>query len=147
VRLVCGDARDDRAERRVVERVRDRALDIARRARIRVVLSEVDAAHAGSVLALGFPDRVAVRRSQLGQFQLRTGGGAWVGKDDPLACEPFVVAADLDGNRTSARIRLAASTPRNSRWPSPTTSTGASRSCGTSSATTSSSASRPDSAT
>jgi len=92
----------------VVERVRDRALDIARRARIRVVLSEVDAAHAGSVLALGFPDRVAVRRSQLGQFQLRTGGGAWVGKDDPLAREPFVVAADLDGNRTSARIRLAA---------------------------------------
>ena len=108
VRLVCGDARDDRAERRVVERVRDRGLDIARRARIRVVLSEVDAAHAGSVLALGFPDRVAVRRSQLGQFQLRTGGGAWVGKDDPLAREPFVVAADLDGNRTSARIRLAA---------------------------------------
>ncbi len=108
VRLVCGDDRDDRADRRVVERVRDRAFDIARRARIRIVLDEVDAAHAGSVLALGFPDRVAVRRSQLGQFQLRTGGGAWVGKDDPLAREPFVVAADLDGNRTSARIRLAA---------------------------------------
>ena len=46
--------------------------------------------------------------SQVGQFQLRTGGGAWVGKDDPLAREQFVVAADLDGNRTSARIRLGA---------------------------------------
>ena len=108
VRLVCGDERDDRADRRVIERVRDRALDIARRARVRIVLHEVDAAHAGSVLALGFPDRVGTRRSQLGQFQLRTGGGAWVAKDDPLAREPFVVAADLDGNRTSARIRLGA---------------------------------------
>jgi ATP-dependent helicase HrpB len=108
VRLVCGDTRDDRADRRVIERVRDRALDIARRARVRLVFDEVDAAHTGSVLALGFPDRVATRRSQLGQFQLRTGGGAWVGKDDPLAREPFVVAADLDGNRTSARVRLGA---------------------------------------
>ncbi len=108
VRLVCGDERDDRADRRVIERVRDRALDIARRARIRLVLADVDAAHTGSVLALGFPDRVATRRSQLGQFQLRTGGGAWVAKDDPLAREPFVVAADLDGNRTSARVRLGA---------------------------------------
>ncbi|MFN6119892.1 MAG: ATP-dependent helicase HrpB, partial [Actinomycetes bacterium] len=108
VRLVCGDTRDDRADRRVIERVRDRALDIARRARVRLVFDEVDAAHTGSVLALGFPDRVATRRSQLGQFQLRTGGGAWVGKDDPLAREPFVVEADLDCNRTSARVRLGA---------------------------------------
>ena len=108
VRLVCGDARDDRADRRVVERVRDRALDLAARARIRLVLRDVDPAHCGSVLALGYPDRIAVRRSQLGQFQLRTGGGAWVAKDDPLAHDPFIVAADLDGNRTSARVRLGA---------------------------------------
>jgi ATP-dependent helicase HrpB len=108
VRVVCGDGSDERADRRIVERVRDRALDIARRAGVRLVLHEVDAAHTGSVLALGYPDRVAARRSQLGQFQLRTGSGAWVSKDDPLAREDFVVAADLDGNRTSARIRLAA---------------------------------------
>ncbi|MEX1106744.1 MAG: ATP-dependent helicase HrpB [Ilumatobacteraceae bacterium] len=108
VRLVSGDERDDRADRRVIERVRDRALDIARRARVRVVLADVDADHSGSVLALAFPDRVGVRRSQPGQFQLRTGGGAWVAKDDPLAREEFIVAADLDGNRTTSRIRLGA---------------------------------------
>jgi ATP-dependent helicase HrpB len=108
VRVVCGDERHDRADRRVTERVRDRALDIARRAGVPLVLREVDADRAGAVLALGFPDRVAVRRSQPGQFQLRTGGGAWVAKDDPLAREPFIVAADLDGNRTSARVRLGA---------------------------------------
>lgn len=108
IALVTGDSRDDRADRRSVERVRDRALDLARRAGVRLVLADVDPARCGAVLALAYPDRVAVRRSQIGQFQLRSGGGAWVGKDDPLARETFIVAADLDGNRTSARVRLGA---------------------------------------
>jgi ATP-dependent helicase HrpB len=108
VRLVARELTDDRADRRALDQVRERAYDIARRARVAVDLDRIDAGRAGAVLALAFPDRVAVRRSQRGQFQLRTGGGAWVTKDDPLAGEPFVVAADLDGNRTSARIRLAA---------------------------------------
>jgi ATP-dependent helicase HrpB len=69
---------------------------------------DVDSGACGAVLALAFPDRLAIRRSQPGQFQLRTGGSAWVAVTDPLARETFVVAADLDGNRTSARIRLAA---------------------------------------
>jgi ATP-dependent helicase HrpB len=108
VQLVTGDSRDDRADRRAIERLRDRSLDVAKRAAVHLVLADVDATRAGCVLALAYPDRVAVRRSQVGQFQLRAGGGAWVGKDDPLAREQFVVAADLDGNRTSARIRLGA---------------------------------------
>lgn len=108
VRVVCGHERHERADRRVTERVRDRALDLARRAGVRLLFEEVDADRAGAVLALGFPDRIGIRRSQPGQFQLRAGGGAWVAKDDPLAHEPFLVAADLDGNRTSARVRMAA---------------------------------------
>ena len=108
VQLVTGDTRDDRADRRAIERLRDRALDIAKRAGVRLIFDQVDARRCGSVLALAYPDRVGTRRSQVGQFQLRTGGGAWVGKDDPLAREQFIVAADLDGNRTSARIRLGA---------------------------------------
>ena len=43
-----------------------------------------------------------------GQFQLRTGAGAWVADDDPLASAPFLVAADLDGKRSRSRIRLGA---------------------------------------
>lgn len=108
VRLATGDSVDDRADRRAVGQVRDRAHDIARRARVAFDLDEIDGSRSGAVLALAFPDRVGVRRSQPGQFQLRTGSGAWVAKDDPLAHEPFIVAADLDGNRTSARIRLGA---------------------------------------
>jgi ATP-dependent helicase HrpB len=108
VRLVCGDGGDERADRRALGQVRDRAHDLARRARIDLDLDRVDSGRAGAVLALAYPDRVGVRRSQPGQFQLRTGSGAWVAKDDALAHEPFIVAADLDGNRTSARIRLGA---------------------------------------
>ena len=108
VRLVCGDGGDERADRRALGQVRDRAHDLARRARTDLDLDQVDSARTGAVLALAYPDRVGVRRSQPGQFQLRTGSGAWVAKDDPLAHEPFIVAADLDGNRTSARIRLGA---------------------------------------
>jgi len=64
--------------------------------------------HSGAVLALAFPDRVAIRRRQPGQFQMRSGTGAWVPATDPLANEDFVIAAGVDGNRSSARVRIGA---------------------------------------
>ncbi len=97
----------DAADRGAVRRLRDRSADLARRARIRFDLDAVDADRAGAVLLLGYPDRLAARRRP-GQFQLRSGAGAWLPDDDPLADEVFVVAADLDGRRDRARIRLAA---------------------------------------
>ena len=97
----------DAADRGAVHRLRQRSADLARRARIRFDLDAVDADRAGSVLLLGYPDRLAARRRP-GQFQLRSGAGAWLPDDDPLADELFVVAADLDGRRDRARIRLAA---------------------------------------
>jgi ATP-dependent helicase HrpB len=39
---------------------------------------------------------------------MRTGSGAWVPDDDPLARSDFLVAADVDGKRSGARIRLGA---------------------------------------
>ena len=97
----------DAADRGAVHRLRDRAADLARRARIGFDLDAVDADRAGAVLLLGYPDRLAARRRP-GQFQLRSGAAAWLPEDDPLAEEEFVVAADLDGRRERARIRLAA---------------------------------------
>jgi ATP-dependent helicase HrpB len=108
VRVVCGQDHHERADRRDVGRIRDRAADVARRAGVSIDLPNVGAEHTGAVLALAFPDRVAVRRRQAGQFQMRTGNGAWVAPTDELANERFVVAADLDGNRSSARIRIGA---------------------------------------
>ena len=99
---------DERADRRDVSRVRERADDIARRAGVRLDLDRVRVDRCGRVLALAYPDRLAVRRSQAGRFQLRSGSGAWVPATDPLADERFVVAADLDGRRDDARIRIGA---------------------------------------
>jgi ATP-dependent helicase HrpB len=108
VRVVCGHDYHERADRRDVARIRDRASDIARRSDVHLEFDDVVAEHAGAVLTLAFPDRVAVRRRQAGQFQMRTGTGAWVAATDALANEQFIVAADLDGNRTSARVRIGA---------------------------------------
>ena len=111
VGVVCGDAHD-RADRRDVQRVRDRALDIAQRSGIgrrgAARFDDIDPHRAGALLVLAYPDRVAVRRSQPGQFQMRSGTGAWVPPTDTLADERFVVAADLDGRRDGARIRIGA---------------------------------------
>ena len=107
VGAVCGQYHD-RADSRDVRRVRDRAADIARRAQMRFDLDDVRSDRCGVVLALAYPDRVAVRRNQPGQFQLRTGSSAWTPPTDPLANERFVVAADLDGKRDNARIRIGA---------------------------------------
>ena len=99
VAIVCGHTSDDRADRAAVRRVRDRAADIARRVGCRFDLDSVDPDRTGLLLLAGFPDRLAGRRRH-GQFQLRTGAGAWVADDDPLASAPFLVAADLDGKRS-----------------------------------------------
>ncbi len=93
-------------DRRALERLRRNADDLARRAGIH--MSEADPDHCGRVLALAFPDRLAVQRGSPGRFQLRTGTSAWIAPSDSLASERFVVAADLDGKRKDARIRLAA---------------------------------------
>jgi ATP-dependent helicase HrpB len=108
VRIVCGHDHHERADRRDVARVRDRAVDIARRADVHIDFDSIVSDHSGAVLALAFPDRVAIRRRQPGQFQMRSGTGAWVPATDPLANEDFVIAADVDGNRSSARVRIGA---------------------------------------
>lgn len=105
VRAVIGGG-DRRADRRGVARVTRAAEDVARR--IGVSETAVDLDRTGSLLALAFPDRLAVRRGSPGRFQLRVGSTAFVPSDDPLAPEQFLVAADLDGKRKDARIRLAA---------------------------------------
>ena len=108
VRVVCGHDHHERADHRDVARIRDRGVDIARRSGVHVDFDEIAAEHTGSTIALAFPDRVAVRRRQPGQFQMRTGTGAWVAATDSLANDQFIVAAELDGNRSSARVRIGA---------------------------------------
>lgn len=101
--------RHPNADGRSINQCRQRAYDIARRAGIGSIdLDLIDVEAAGGLLALAYPDRIAFARSQPGRFQLRSGAGAWVPPTDVVAGERFVVAADLDGDRRQARIRMAA---------------------------------------
>jgi len=112
-RLQCVDGAmtDDRIDRRASARVRDQAREILRRAaRARSGPSGDDSVrptHCGKLLLRAYPDRLAVRKTAAGQFQLRSGGAAWVPKNSDMADEQFLVAADLDGDRKNSRILLA----------------------------------------
>lgn len=108
IELVAGTTFDDRADRRAIERIRVRAADLARRVGAGLDLDRIDPERAGHLLLLAYPDRLAARRTSPGQFQLRTGTGAFTDRKDPLAEQPFVVAADVDGDRKNTRIRLGA---------------------------------------
>ena len=63
--------------------------------------------HAGLLVALAYPDRIAHRRGG-GRYRLAGGGGAFVDAADPLAAQDFLAVADLDGAARDARIYLAA---------------------------------------
>jgi ATP-dependent helicase HrpB len=100
------------ADGRALQNIRRRARELCERLGLGSVdlhaVDDVEPARSGAVLALAYPDRLAVRRSQPGRFQLRSGGAAWVPKNDPIGLESFIVAADLDGDRKESRIRVAA---------------------------------------
>ena len=63
---------------------------------------------AGPLLLHAWPDRIAKARGERGKFLLANGSGAMLDAADPLAGEPFLVVADLQGRAQSARIVSAA---------------------------------------
>lgn len=62
----------------------------------------------GRLLIDAWPDRVAKARGERGRFVLANGRGAMLDAIDPLAGEPFLVIADLQGKAQNARIAAAA---------------------------------------
>ena len=70
---------------------------------------ETAPAHAGSLLALAFPDRVAkARAGKPGEFLLENGRGARLDAAHSFAREKYLAVAELAGAATEARILLAA---------------------------------------
>ncbi|MBK9948771.1 MAG: ATP-dependent helicase HrpB [Nitrospira sp.] len=64
---------------------------------------------AGLLLALAYPDRIAQRLpSEEARYRLVNGQGAQFITPDPLAKEPFLVVADVEGGGQWAKINLAA---------------------------------------
>jgi ATP-dependent helicase HrpB len=98
------------ADGRALRRARDRAQDLARRAG--VATGWADPTEAGGLLMLAYPDRVAQARGGAGRFVLRAGTEGWLAAGDPLAPEPFLAVAEVDGRRRGGRIRLAAPVDR-----------------------------------
>jgi ATP-dependent helicase HrpB len=62
---------------------------------------------AGRLTALAFPDRVAKGRDRRGVFLMANGRAAELDPADPLASEPWIVAADLAGRAEAPRILAA----------------------------------------
>jgi len=63
-----------------------------------------------ALLALAYPDRIAMSRGGAGQFLLANGRAAALDTADPLALAPFLVVAELSGTASRARILLAVAT-------------------------------------
>ncbi len=61
-----------------------------------------------SHLIEAFPDRIAKARGERGQFILASGRGAKLDPADPLAREPFVIIAEVQGAAAATRILAAA---------------------------------------
>jgi len=72
-------------------------------------LRESRPSHAGALLALAYPDRVAkARAGKLGTFLLENGRGAALDPAQALARERYLAVAELAGSANEARILLAA---------------------------------------
>ncbi len=99
-----------RIERAVAAAQGRRVREIARRTarQAGIAWGEVAPNRAGTVLAAAYPDRIAQRRAQAGRFLMSGGQGAYLPEGDPLAAEPMLVVADLDGQMPESRIWLAA---------------------------------------
>jgi ATP-dependent helicase HrpB len=94
------------ADGRALHRARDRAHDLARR--VGIAPGGADPTEAGLLLAAAYPDRIAQARGGRGRFVLRAGTEGWLATGDPLAAEPLLAVAEVDGRRSGGRIRLAA---------------------------------------
>jgi ATP-dependent helicase HrpB len=62
----------------------------------------------GKLLALAYPDRIAMARGRRGDFLMANGRAASLEPHDPLAGEPFLAIGEVAGRAAAARILLAA---------------------------------------
>ncbi len=95
-----------------------RASDMRSLARTWAKMAEADAkpgaerapTSTAALLALAYPDRIAIARGVPGQYLLANGRAAQLDPADPLALSPFLVVAEVAGAAARARILLAAAT-------------------------------------
>lgn len=126
IAVLRGDEKHDPSavDRARVMRVRDEARRIAGRVG-ELAIAAADAketskmardalrdAVAAELLALAYPDRVAIAAGVRGRFRMRNGRGASINTSSPLANSAALAIADTDGARDDARVYLAAAMDR-----------------------------------
>lgn len=90
-----------------IRRVREQMRRLAQRAGIDPAAAAHEHPDCGALLALAWPERVALRRLP-GKYLMANGRGAELPQDDPLAAQTCLAVAALDANNADARIHLAA---------------------------------------
>ncbi|MCP4115016.1 MAG: ATP-dependent helicase HrpB [Desulfobacteraceae bacterium] len=109
--LSSNGSRGNTVKKGIMSRIRK----LARRFRKQLGIKDekIDSRNAGTLLALAYPERIALNRgTRDGRFLLASGRGGFLPETDPLAWEELVVAAHVDGRHSNARIFLAAPYPR-----------------------------------
>jgi ATP-dependent helicase HrpB len=96
---------DPHTDRGALARAREQARTWSRN--LKGPRTEVEPSAAGRLTALAYPERVARRRGPA-SFRLANGRGAIMTESDPLASEPFIAIAALDGAGANARVHQAA---------------------------------------
>ncbi len=89
-----GEAKGADIDRGALARVRAAARQIAAIAGVTAADTGGDA---GLLVALAYPDRIAMRRGARGRYLMASGGGAVLDEADPLAGEKFLAVALTDG--------------------------------------------------
>ena len=97
-------------DRQLARQVREAAADL--QAMLKLPAGAIKPDATGSLLALAYPDRIALRRGPEGGYLLSGGRGAHFEGHEPLSAQEFLIAAHLDGGQRSARIYLAAAYSR-----------------------------------
>jgi ATP-dependent helicase HrpB len=112
VELLRGRGRTGDADRGRLERVRQEARALRRALGARATDDADDTELTGALVALAFPDRVAMRRpGEEPRYLLRNGRGAKLARQQPMGrpeAGAFLAIADLDGAAGESRIWLAA---------------------------------------
>jgi len=77
--------------------------------RLSLKRGQVNSHHAGPLIALAYPDRIAARRSRDGaRYLMANGRGATLPDNEPLAAEDWLAIATLGGSGSEGRVYLAA---------------------------------------
>jgi ATP-dependent helicase HrpB len=98
---------DTGVRQRVLRSIDQLARQLETKSSVRSNVADVDR-DTGALLALAYPDRIAMSRGGSGRYLLSNGRGALLVGTHSLAQEEFLVVADLDAGEREATIRLAA---------------------------------------